>query len=238
MMESRALDPVRIGGIDVIPFPSRESLIENALTRGGLLLSVNAEIVATATDRMRDIINSNTGYCDGAGAVIALHRKGASEAVRIPGCELWLDIIRRCQATHSFYFIGSRQEVVEGVVRKLSNEYPGIRIVGYHNGFLSNDAEREALIADVERTKPDIVFVAMGFPRQEYLMDDLYRRHNALYMSLGGSFDLYMGLFKRAPKLVRDMRLEWLWRFVAQPSRIGRITNYLKFAVRMYCGKL
>lgn len=127
-MEQLGLTPVRIDGIDVVPFPSRDSLIEYALNQGGLVLSVNAEIVATATDRMRSIINSNTGYCDGAGAVKALRRKGASDVVRIPGCELWLEIIRRCHDSRSFYFIGSRQEVVEGVVEKIGREYPGIRI--------------------------------------------------------------------------------------------------------------
>lgn len=237
-MKRLGLTPVRIDGIDVVPFPSQDSLIEYALSHGGLVLSVNAEIVATATDRMRSIINSNTGYCDGAGAVKALRRKGVSDVVRIPGCELWLEIIRRCRDSRSFYFIGSRQEVVEGVVEKICREYPGIHIAGYHNGFLSDAAEREALIEDVERTRPDIVFVAMGFPKQEYLMDDMCRRHHALYMGIGGSFDLYMGLFRRAPRVVRAMGCEWLWRFVAQPSRIGRITNYLKFAVRMYGNKL
>ena len=237
-MEQLGLTPVRIDGIDVVPFPSRDSLIEFALSHGGLVLSVNAEIVATATDRMRSIINSNTGYCDGAGAVKALRRKGASDVVRIPGCELWLEIIRRCHDSRSFYFIGSRQEVVEGVVEKIGREYPGIRIAGFHNGFLSDAGEREALIEDIVRTRPDVVFVAMGFPKQEYLMDDMSRRHHALYMGLGGSFDLYMGLFRRAPRVVRAMGCEWLWRFVAQPSRIGRITNYLKFAVRLYGNKL
>lgn len=78
----------------------------------------------------------------------------------------------------------------------------------------------------------------MGSPKQEYLMHEMLSRHKALYQGLGGSFDLLMGNFKRAPRMVQRMGGEWLWRFVAQPTRIKRITPYLKFAFRLYTGRV
>ena len=69
-------------------------------------------------------------------------------------------------------------------------------------------------------------------------MQEMLARHHALYQGLGGSFDLYMGLFRRAPRWVRSIGCEWLWRFVAQPSRLRRITPYLQFAARLYTGRL
>ncbi len=78
----------------------------------------------------------------------------------------------------------------------------------------------------------------MGSPKQELLMQQIKQVHRAVYQGLGGSFDLYVGNFKRAPKLIQRMGGEWLWRFVAQPTRIRRIVPYLKYAWLLYTGKL
>ena len=237
-LKSDNMKDVPVGGINVKPFASRDQLIDYASARGGILVAVNAEKTVNANDHLRSLINANIGYCDGAGAVKALRHKGATQAIRIPGCELWLDIVARCYRTKSFYLVGSRREVVEGVVKKLRAEYPGINIVGYRDGFIRSDAERAALLDDIVDKKPDVVFVAMGSPKQEFLMEEMLSRHKAIYQGLGGSFDLYMGLFKRAPKAVRSLGCEWLWRFVAQPTRLRRITPYMRFAWRLYGNKL
>lgn len=233
------METVSICGIKVHPFSSRNELIDFAFSRKGILVAVNAEKSINATDRLRCIINDNIGYCDGAGAVKGAQRKGAHNAIRIPGCELWLDIIDRFSPQgKSFYFIGSRQEVVEGVVGHLRQIHPEINIAGFRNGFICHDKEKEALLDDITLKRPDIVFVAMGSPKQEYLMHEMLSRHKALYQGLGGSFDLLMGNFKRAPRMVQRMGGEWLWRFVAQPTCIKRITPYLKFAFRLYTGRV
>lgn len=227
-----------LGGIGVCPFGSDAELLDYVDHRKGILVAVNAEKIMNADDRLRAIINDNIGYCDGAGAVKGLKRKGAKRVARIPGCELWLKIIARHYKDGRFYFVGSTDEVVSGVVEKLRREFEGIDIVGWRNGFLADEEQREALIADIEAKAPDYVFVAMGSPRQEYLMAEMQQRHAAVYQGLGGSFDLYMGNFKRAPRLLQRMGCEWVWRFVAQPTRIKRIGTYLRFARRLYTGKL
>lgn len=229
---------ISVGGINVKPFTSRDDIISYALDNGGILVAVNAEKTVNATGKLRSLINRNIGYCDGAGAVKCCHAKGARDAIRIPGCELWLDIIERHHADKKFYLVGSSREVVSGVVAKLRDKYPSIDIAGYRDGFIKTDSEREALIDDIAAKKPDIVFVAMGSPRQEFLMEEMQSRHKAVYQGLGGSFDLYMGLFKRAPKCVRAAGGEWLWRFVAQPTRLKRFSPYMKFAWRLYTHKL
>ena len=229
---------VNVGSLAVKAFDSRTELMDYALERGGILVAVNAEKTVNATPRLAALVEKNIGYCDGAGAVKAVRRKGAKKAIRIPGCELWLDFIEKHNADRTFYLVGSRPEVVSGVVYKLRKRYPKLRIVGYRDGFLRSDDERLELIDDIAAKRPDIVFVAMGSPKQEYLMEEMLQRHHALYQGLGGSFDLFMGLFKRAPKWVRSIGCEWLWRFVAQPSRLKRITPYLRFAARLYTGRL
>ncbi len=228
-----------IKGIEVYPFDAPGSLIEYADASKGILVAVNAEKVVNADDRLREIINGNIGYCDGVGAVKALRRKGFADVVRIPGCELWLHIVDRFHASKSFYLIGSTTEVIDTVVKKLRAEYPGINILGARNGFIADDAERAALIDDVAAKKPDVVFVAMGSPRQEFLMQEMQRRHpHAIYQGLGGSFDVYSGKQQRVPKWWIDHNLEFAYRFVITPKRLPRITSYLKYACLLYTNQL
>lgn len=226
-----------IRNIKVHPFTSFDEVIDYADARKGILVAVNAEKSMNATQELIDVINDNIGYCDGAGAVKAGRRKGF-KAERTPGCELWLHIIRRFAGKRKFYLVGTRQEVIEQVVEKLRGEFPEIEIVGYRNGFLK-PGDEEKLAADLERTRPDFVFVAMGSPKQELLMQRLKQRHpSAVYQGLGGSFDLYVGNFKRAPRLLQALGCEWAWRFIAQPSRIRRLGPYLRFAAALYTNRL
>lgn len=223
---------IEINGIDICPFTSREELMDYIEQKQSILVAVNAEKIVNATHFTREIINNNTGYCDGIGAVWALKQRGAKNAVKIPGCELWLDIISRYYRTKSFYLVGGKQEVIETTISKLRDEFLGINIVGYRNGYLENDEERHALIEDVAAKSPDIVFVAMGSPKQELLMGEMQQRHKAIYQGLGGSFDVYTGNVKRAPKWWVDHKVEFAYRLFKEPKRIKRQIHLLTL-VRM-----
>ena len=119
--------------------------------------------------------------------------------------------------------------MIEATVEKLKKEFEGIRIVNYRNGYLKTPEERKALIEDIAEKKPDVVFVAMGSPKQELLMEEMLERHPAIYQGLGGSFDVYTGAVKRAPKWWVDHNLEFAYRLIRQPSRIKRQVHLLKF---------
>ena len=150
--------------------------------------------------------------------------------MKIPGCELWLKIIRSLyREGKTFYLVGGKQQVIEATVEKLKKEFEGIRIVNYRNGYLKTPEERKALIEDIAEKKPDVVFVAMGSPKQELLMEEMLERHPAIYQGLGGSFDVYTGAVKRAPKWWVDHNLEFAYRLIRQPSRIKRQVHLLKF---------
>lgn len=220
---------VELNGVKVYPFASFEELLAFVAERKGILVAINAEKILHATDETRAIINRNIGYCDGAGALYALRQKGHPEACKIPGCELWLRIVAACHRERTFYLVGGRQEVIDETVARLGQEYPGIRIVGHRNGYLRTPEERAALIDDVAARRPDVVFVAMGSPRQELLMEEMQRRHPAIYQGLGGSFDVYTGHVERAPRWWIDHNLEFLYRLIKQPSRIRRQVHLLRY---------
>lgn len=227
-----------INGIKIYAPSSRQSLIDYAFAHSSLLVAVNAEKIITATAETRGVINRNVGYPDGVGAVMALQKKGAQGAVKMAGCELWLDIVRAHYRDKRFYLVGGRDAVIEQTVSQLKAEFPGIEIVNYRNGFLRDSADRQSLIEDVVNKKPDVVFVAMGSPRQELLMEEMQQRHMAVYQGLGGSFDVYTGVVARAPAWWIEHRLEWLYRLILEPTRIKRQVHYLRFMVALVLGRL
>lgn len=233
------MDKVNIGGVEVMPFTSRTQLLDHVERHPVMLVAVNAEKIVNATPLTREIINNNLGYCDGVGALMCLHHKGYKHAVKIPGCELWLDVVSHFyKSGKSFYLVGSKPEIIQATVDKLHGQFKGISIAGYRDGYLNGDEDRKALIADVATKKPDVVFVAMGSPRQELLMAEMQKQHSAVYQGLGGSFDVYTGHVERAPQWWLNHDLEWAYRLIKQPSRIKRQLKLLKLLWRMLLHKI
>ena len=227
-----------LNGIKTYAFKSEKDLIESVIDKSSILIAITGRKIVTADDSMKKLINENIGYTDGAGSVWALKRHGFNYATRIPGCELWLEIINYAHKKKSFYLIGAKQEVIEETVENLKKDFPGINILNYRNGYINSDEEKLKFIKDIKQKKPDIIFVAAGYPIQELLMNEMKREYPALYMGLGGSFDVYIGNVKRAPQIFRKLNLEWFHRLLNQPSRIHRQVHLFRFAFLVLIGKI
>lgn len=232
------VEKVALNGVLVHAFESVDELIDYADAQKGILVAINAEKILNANEVTRPIINNNIGYCDGSGAVLAMKQKGFKKVCKIAGCELWLHIIRRFHDKKTFYLVGAKPDVIEDVVSKLREEYPGMNLVGYRDGYIKTDDERLALINEIATLKPDVVFVAMGSPKQEILMSEMLARHRAIYQGLGGSFDVYSGRQKRAPKWWIDHNMEFAYRLIKQPKRITRNIHFIKYAYWLITKKL
>lgn len=226
-----------INGIKTFAPTTRQELMDYAFQNQKILVAVNAEKILSLSSEGKDIINRNLGYPDGIGAVWALKRKGGN-ALKIPGCELWLDLIEEYHKNKTFYLVGGKQEVIDQTVAQLKETFNGIQILNYRNGYIKTDKEKEALITDIQTKKPHVVFVAMGSPKQELLMEAMQEKHAAVYQGLGGSFDVYTGNVKRAPKWWMKWNLEWAYRLLSQPTRIKRQIIYIPFMVRLLLNKL
>lgn len=232
------MNKVSLNGVEIYPFDSEQQLLSFVDEHKGILVAINAEKILHATEQTRSIINRNIGYCDGAGAQIALKQKGYKNACKVPGCELWLKIVARFYKEKSFYLVGSKPEVIEETVSKLRQEFPNINIVGYRDGYIRTDEEKAQLIADIAEKKPDVVFVAMGSPKQELLMEEIQKQHKAIFQGLGGSFDVYTEHVERAPKWWVDHNVEFLYRLIREPKRIKRQIHLVKYAYWLAFKKL
>ncbi len=101
-----------LNGVKIYPFTSVNHLLDFFKKRSGILVAVNAVKVITANELTRSIINSNVGYVDGVGVQKALRHKGFKNVVKIAGCDLWLEIIKRYHKDFSFYLVGGKQVVI------------------------------------------------------------------------------------------------------------------------------
>ena len=217
---NKVVGPEKSNGIEIYAPNSKNEFLNYISKNKQVLVAVNAEKIMRSSLKAKDIINRNFGYPDGIGAVWALKRKGFNNVIKIAGCDLWLDIIDKYHNSKSFYLVGGSQNVIEKTVLKLKNEFPSINILNSRNGYIKSKNETKALIQNIKESNPDFVFVAMGSPKQEFLMEAMQKEHKATYQGLGGSFDVYTGNINRAPKIWIKANLEWAYRLFREPSRI------------------
>jgi UDP-N-acetyl-D-mannosaminouronate:lipid I N-acetyl-D-mannosaminouronosyltransferase len=235
-----------VSGLVVHGFASVTECADQILTKvskceGGAAFAVNAEkIVAVREDAaLRRLLDRATfRYPDGAGVVVAMRRRGIRTA-RVPGVDLWLEILRRSAGRPMrVALLGGRPDVLRRTERRLRTEFPTVSVVVKTDGYEGvRDIDR--IVASLRDTAPHLVFVALGSPRQELLIVELMQHYpTGFYMGLGGSFDVYCGDKRRAPVWMQNVGLEWLHRFLVEPSRAGREMKRLKFLMLMLSDRL
>ena len=158
---------------------------------------------------------------DGIGIVKAAKMLGYSVKERVTGVEIAEELFRIAnEKKKSVYLFGAKKEVLERLVEKIEKHYKGIAISGYTDGYVT---DREAVFDEIVEKQPDIVLVAYGIPVQEMLIaEHLNKFEKGIFVGVGGSFDVISGTKRRAPKICIKLNLEWLYRILREPKRIGR----------------
>ena len=235
-----------VGGVPVSPFESLGDCAQRILAAvrsgaGGFAIAINAEKVITCgRDRnvQETVERATLRYPDGAGVVVAMRLKGVRTS-RVAGADLWLEVLRQAGGQKlGVALIGAKPAVLEATRRRLEAEFPDVTVLVARNGY-DGIRDIDALTRELATTKPALAFVALGSPLQERLIERFRVVHpTGYYMGLGGSFDIYAGVKKRAPVWMQRRGLEWLFRFLAEPSRAPRETKRLKFLALLVLGKL
>ncbi len=216
------------------------SILSHAeLAEVGALVAINAEKIVSNMPpqaHMLELMDFATFYADGYPVARAMRGKGFKEARRIPGIELWMQLMRRAGQTGlRVFLLGGEEAVNAETAQRLTREL-GVSVVGRHHGYFEDSGE---VVEYIEACAPDIVCVAMGSPRQEKFIALARGRHSrALYMGVGGSYDVYTGKVARAPRWLRDAGLEWAYRLFKQPTRFLRYIRLFQFATIYVGGKL
>lgn len=223
------MDIKKVGvlGKAIYLFRNQQHMLEYLKTHDqGILISLNIEAMSNKNNDFERIINNNIGYIDGIGLLLPLQLKGHFNLKKIPGVELWQNVVRNFPEK-SVFLIGATEEVIKNVAQRFRSEFPN-ELTDYRNGFFSSAHEIEQIKNRIVETRPEIVLVAQGQPAQEKLAEELITLHPALYLCIGGSFDIYAGIKKRAPKLFISIGAEWLYRLYKEPQRFTRMLKSIK----------
>lgn len=151
---------------------------------------------------------------------------------RVPSVDIMNALLPVAAAKgYRVFLLGAKEESLQAARRSLEARLPGLQIVGARNGYFKEDDEA-GIVAEINAARADILLIAITSPKKELFVE---RNRAALtvpfVMGVGGAFDIEAGLFTRAPRLLQKVGLEWSWRFIQEPKRMGpRIVEDLKFS--------
>ncbi len=198
-----------------------------------MVFTPNSEILLEAIKNRELEAALNDGQLvvpDGIGVVIASRFYGTPVKEKVAGIDLMLRLMEIADSRgKSIYLLGGKPGVAEEAAIKLTEKYGGLRIAGTRDGYFKIEDE-EKIISEINGSKADILLVALGAPKQENF---IYKRRNELKvriaMGVGGSLDILAGKAKRAPEFYQRAGLEWFYRLMKEPWRIGRMMRLPKF---------
>jgi N-acetylglucosaminyldiphosphoundecaprenol N-acetyl-beta-D-mannosaminyltransferase len=231
-------DRVRILGlpVDVVDMPSALSVVAGHIEAelpAGCIVAANPEKVYAlrASSLLQRLFDSATLIVpDGIGVVWAIRLLEKRVVSRVPGADFMQEICGlAAQKGYRIFLYGSSEETSRGTVEVLERRFPGIDIVGRQNGYLPEDRMPD-LIARINASKADVLFVALGTPRQEQWMETYLPQLDVrLCQGIGGTLDTIVGTVRRAPRFMQKLNLEWLFRLLCQPTRIWRQWRLILF---------
>jgi N-acetylglucosaminyldiphosphoundecaprenol N-acetyl-beta-D-mannosaminyltransferase len=151
----------------------------------------------------------------------------------VPGIEFASALmLHLAQTEKRLYLLGAKPGVAEAAAARLQGQYPGLVICGTHDGYFKDDGP---VVEDIRQSGADVVFVCLGAPKQEKWIAANGKNAGArLYVGLGGSLDVFAGQVKRAPEAFQKLGLEWFYRLLKQPSRMGRMAKLPLFLVSAF----
>lgn len=243
-MQSIRANKIAVQTVDVLGVPVSTATFEETVEKMSQSISSGAKaLIVTAdssglamseedADLKRIYQGAALVTADSSGVVSAIKSLSGKRVERVSGVDL-VDALCHESSQKGFriYLLGSAHGVAELAAERLRLKHPGCQIVGTRHGFFPA-SDDEVVASEVAESKPDVLLVAMGIPRQEKFLDKCLELTGAkLGMGVGGSLDVFSGRAKRAPRLVQAVKLEWLWRVMLNPSKWRKVALLPKFAL-------
>ncbi len=216
--------------------------LDEAVERGAALaqgpgfsyvVTPNPEIVnmARQAKEYEDILNgAGLVLPDGIGVVYAAKILGCPLQGRVPGIDFATGLLAKLEISGGrLFLLGAKPGVAEQAAANLKEQYPNLIICGVNDGYFKDSAP---VVEKIRAAQADVVFVCLGAPKQEKWMAQYGPDTGAhLMVGLGGVLDVYAGNVKRAPEIWQKLGMEWFYRLLHQPSRIGRMAKLPLFLV-------
>jgi len=235
-----AMQKITIRGIrfDNVDMDGALRLAHNALEKEGVacVVTPNAEIAQMCIEdaALAEIINdADIVLPDGAGVVMAAGILKTPLRGKVAGVEFGDNVLSiAADMGTPVFFLGGKPGVANTAAKNLRAKYPALQIAGTNDGyFTKSGTENDAVIEKINASGAEILFVCLGAPLQEKWLHEnkMKLQHVRLAACLGGSLDIYAGTVKRAPKFLIKAHMEWLYRLLREPKRIGRMMKLPKY---------
>lgn len=216
-----------------------DQAVERALTlaRGGgfgYAVTPNPELVMMARkdpDYAQTLAGASLTLADGIGVIYAAKLLGRPLQGRVPGVDFAGALMERMAGEGlGLFLLGAKPGVAEQAAENLTKRYPGLNVCGVHDGYFQEDGP---VVEAVRASGAQVLFVCLGAPKQERWMAQNGPATGAhLAVGLGGSLDVFAGTVKRAPERWQKLGLEWLYRLIKEPRRIGRMAKLPLFLLQ------
>ena len=230
--------------IDVLGVGFDNVTMEEAVARGCALLdepgahyvvTPNPEIVETCradAAAMSAVNGADLVLPDGIGVIYGAKMLHTPLKSRVPGIEFGTEMIAYCAKNgKKVFFLGAKPGVAETAADNLAERFPGLLVAGTHDGYFQDS---DAVAAEIRASGADMALVCLGAPKQEKWMAQYGEATGArLLLGLGGSLDVFAGVAQRAPEFYCKHNLEWFYRLMKNPSRIGRMMKLPLFLVHV-----
>ncbi len=200
---------------------------------GHMVVTPNAEIAQRAMEEpalMQVIREADMVLPDGVGVVLASKILGSPLKQKVAGIDFAAALMAElAQKGDGLFLLGGKPGVGEAAAAKLAESLPGLRICGIQDGYFKDDGP---VVEAINKSGAEVLFVCLGAPKQEFWMQkNRDRLHVSLMAGLGGSLDGFAGTVRRAPDIWIRLNLEWLYRILKEPKRIGRAMKLPKYVL-------
>ena len=192
---------------------------------GSYIVTPNPEIVwsCLSDEALRQAVSGASMILpDGIGIIYGAKILGTPLREQVPGIDFVMELLREMAVSgKNVFLLGSKPGIADAAAQNLKRDIPGLIISGTRDGYFEDTGP---VIEILNKAAPDALFVCLGSPKQELFMAEYSGKLNAgLMIGLGGSLDIFSGTVKRAPESMRRLGLEWLYRLITDPRRIGRM---------------
>lgn len=208
------------------------------------VITLNAEMTMQAerNHSLAEVIrNADLVIPDGAGVVLYLQYVLKQQVKRCPGIELAEQLLQQLsqQKTNTkIFFYGGAKGVAETAAEFWQEQIPDLNVVGTHSGYHSPE-EEQILKQTLTQLQPQVIFVGLGVPRQElWIAENRHCCPQAIWIGVGGSFDIWSGRKSRAPRWLANNNLEWLYRLYQEPWRWRRMLALPEFVLKAFIYRL
>lgn len=200
------------------------SYLDDARHRQVCFVNADCANIAYKNSYYKSVLNeSSLCFADGVGLKIAGKILRQDIAQNVNGTDMFPLLCNSLEQTeYKVFLLGARPEVVEGVATWIRTNHPGLQLCGYHHGYFSSEEETQ-VIDQIRQSDAHLLLVAFGAPKQDiWIHEHLVQTNVKVAIGVGGLFDFYSGRIPRAPLWMREIGMEWFYRFMQEPGRLWK----------------